>query len=232
GNNYWISYPTIALDSDLDIYLGSTWFTAGIYPSTVWDMYHGLNPLLFEGQNNIEQSSGEYTGNPNDSPQRWGDYNTMAFDPNATGPSKEGSFWQIEEISKGGADESTMWAALADPLPFFVGSNFAESECSAGIGYNCTVTINAPSNVQNGDVLLVSLGMGESAGSHLPKLPAGWSLLPASNLSGAQRIFSHDSCSRYFASWLVAHVYGSTSGDPAAISSPTSILATPIAATA
>ncbi|MGH7932240.1 MAG: hypothetical protein ACREQN_03625, partial [Candidatus Binataceae bacterium] len=42
GNNYWISYPTIALDSDLDIYLGSTWFTAGIYPSTVWDMYHGL----------------------------------------------------------------------------------------------------------------------------------------------------------------------------------------------
>ncbi len=226
GNNFWISYPTIALDNDLDLYLGSTWFNANSYPWTVWDMYHGPGLNIFEGQNDIEQSTAEYTGDGETSPERWGDYNTMVYDSNAMGPNGEPVFWSTEEITCSSlfqsspnincpsgqtisADESTSWVALEDPLPWFVGSpNPAESECPSGTGYNCSVTISPPPGVQQGDVLLTTLLMAQTS-TTLPTLPSGWTLLPASNITNSpQQITSEDNCEVADSSWLAMHVYG------------------------
>ena len=86
-----------------ELYLGSTQFTSSSFPSTIWDSYAGLS---FVGQNFIEIGTAEYTGNSAQTPPvRWGDYNTMVFDPYAIPPGGEGSWWSVEEISQGGSDQ-------------------------------------------------------------------------------------------------------------------------------
>jgi hypothetical protein len=227
GNGTWMSYPTIAMDSHLGMYFGTTWMGAGIYPSTVWDLVRGTTfpNFTLEGQNGIEQSTSEYTGDGTPARQRWGDYNTMVYDPYAVGPSggPVPVFWSIEEAScpslssapcSVGADESTSWVALED-LPFFVGSKQHESECvsSTGaplIGSTCGVKISPPAGVQPGDLLLTTLVMGQGS-NHLPTVPAGWTLLAASNLSGSpQQLSSSNPCGNVRSSWLAAHVYGTS----------------------
>jgi hypothetical protein len=210
GGGDWFTYPTIAIDGDQDFYLGSTHFNADAYQNTIWDSYEGLGSgLTFVGQNVMESSAGTYTGIVGAGPQRWGDYNTMIYDANAIPPGGEGSWWSVEEISQGGSDQSTTWEALADPtpLPYFLGFDGVESECSLGAGYNCGVTVGVPYDVQPGDVLLVALVMGQSA-TTLPTLPSGWTLLSASNLSGSPQQISATVSGGTLTSWLAAHVYG------------------------
>jgi hypothetical protein len=220
AGDQWTAYPTIAVDDDQEFYLGSTYYQAGIFPQTLWDSYTGLLSPTLLGQNVLETSASTYIGQAGTSlplaagPQRWGDYNTMIYDPFINGPGGEGDFWQVEEISKGGADESTTWNALADPtpLPYFMGATEAESECAGGAGSTCKVTVTAPAGVQDGDLLLVKLDLDQSA-SNAPALPdSGWSLLTASNISGSPKKITATCCSgAVFTSWLAAHTY--TSGD-------------------
>jgi len=120
----------------------------------------------------------------------------------------------MEEFTTGGSDEETDWDQLSDPEPLFVGSALQEAEgCSTGT--NCTFTIHAPDapgGSQSGDVLIMSL---EFAASTItpPTIPAGWTILPISNMGGATSMQSHDSCGVFLTSWLLTYVYGSTAGD-------------------
>jgi hypothetical protein len=177
----------------LELYLGSTQFTSGSFPSTIWDSYAGLS---FVGQNFIEIGNAEYTGNPAQTPPvRWGDYNTMLYDPDAIPPGGEGSWWSVEEISKGGSDESTNWEALADPtpLPYFVNWDPNEKDCAGG-GSTCKITAGPPYGVQAGDLILVALVLGEPANSN-PHLPdSSWTLLPASNVTGNPTMIASGGC--------------------------------------
>jgi hypothetical protein len=219
GGDQWMAYPTIALDDDQEFYLGITNFQTSIFPQTIWQSYAGLLSPTFLGQNVLESSASTYIGQAGTSlpdaagPQRWGDYNSMSYDPStANAPGGEGPFWQVEEISKGGADESTTWIELADPtpLPYFVGFTQHESECSGGVGSTCKVNLSPPTGVQPGDLLLVSFVIGESA-SHPVQLPdSSWTLLPALNLSGSPQGISASCCGGQSTSWLAAHIYSSS----------------------
>ena len=218
GGSQWYAYPTIANDGDQDLYLGSTLFSAVSYPATLWDSYVGIPGLMFMGQNFIEMSTGEYVGNPGQQPPvpvRWGDFNTMIYDLRAIPPGGEGSWWSVEEISNGPSDQSTNWVALADPtpLPYFVGSTSTEAECLGIEGAYCNVTINAPPGVQNGDVILVDLIIGETA-SGGPILPdSSWTLLSASNISGSPTNIAASDSYAVNTSCLAAHIFGSVPND-------------------
>jgi hypothetical protein len=62
GSGQWFAYPTISIDNDADIYLGSTNFQPTIFPQTIWDAYKGFFSSQFVGQNILEPSGGAYTG--------------------------------------------------------------------------------------------------------------------------------------------------------------------------
>ncbi len=216
GGAYWYAYPTIAVDGDQDFYLGSTQLTAGTYLSTIWDAYTGIPVLTFAGQDYMEVSSGEYLGNPGQQPpeqSRWGDYNTMIYDPDAIPPGGEGSWWSVEEISNGPSDQSTTWVALADPTPqpYFVSYAYHEQECAVGSGQTCVATVNAPAGLQNGDVVIAALSMGGS----FPKPPtppdSTWVSIPIANQGNATSA-SQGSCGNgdLATEYVYAHVYGSS----------------------
>jgi len=142
--------------------------------------------------------------------QRWGDYNSLIWDPSyACASGQQTSVWSAVELTQGGTDQSTLWTQFYDALPCFVDSLSAESECTLGAGYNCNVTVPGPYGVQPGDVLLVALVMGQSSTS-LPSLPSGWTLLSASNLSGSPEQISATVSGGTLTSWLAAHVYGNS----------------------
>jgi hypothetical protein len=222
GGGDWFAYPTIAIDNDQDLYLGGTHFSAGIYPETNWQAYEGIGTgqtLVANGVTEI--SGGTYTGDPDESFQRWGDYNTMIYDPLARPPGGEGSWWSVEEISQGGSDESTKWEALADPtpLPYFVGSNLpatpkgnngGENECSAGAGSPCNLIYSAPSGAQFGDVLIVIQCIGDQQDATTLTVPSGWTKLKFQN--GSHTLYSTDGT--FTSSFYVAlYVYGSQPND-------------------
>ena len=165
---------------------GSTQFTSSSFPSTIWDSYAGLS---FVGQNFIEIGTAEYTGNSAQTPPvRWGDYNTMVFDPYAIPPGGEGSWWSVEEISQGGSDQSTNWEALADPtpVPYFVSDSSTEAECAVSPGQNCVLKIPAPAGLQNGDVVVAFLNMGGSFPTPPTAPDSTWITLSIANQGGAQ----------------------------------------------
>jgi hypothetical protein len=127
----------------------------------------------------------------------------------------ENPFWTVNELTAGGSDEQTHWDQLVEPLPFFVGSTNIESERPGGAGTICTVTSTIPLNVvKQGDVILVSLALGETA-NVLPTLPDNtWTLLAASNIAGSpQQISFTDGNGTTNTSWLAAHVYGGSAND-------------------
>lgn len=223
GVNGWVAYPTIALDNDGDFYYAFTTFGPNILPTSTWAGVTGFlsSSPQGEGSGTLESSGSTYTGQAGttllhkDGPQRWGDYNTMVYDPSETGPGGEASFWQIEETSKGGTDQSSTWFALADPtpLPFFVNSNNQEDELCEGGGNDCTITVNAPSGTQLGDLVLVALLLGEPASGPGNKLlpDSSWTLLSASNISGTpQQLSASDSNSggTTITTWVAAHIFG------------------------
>jgi hypothetical protein len=241
GGAQWYAYPTIAIDGDGELYLGSTQFTASSYPSTIWDSYVGIPSLTFMGQNFIEMSTGEYLGNPGQQPPqpvRWGDYNTMIYDPNANAPGSGGSWWSVEEVtcpdasncSNGTSDESTTWVALADPspLPYFVGYSvpvatpggaIGENECGGGKGSICQMVYSVPPNAQFGDVLVADILTGQgSIDSTYLTLPPGWVAMPLANQSNHTYLPSSGTSDggltiHYATSFLAAYVYGSQPND-------------------
>lgn len=147
--------------------------------------------------------------------QRWGDYNSLIWDPSLTSSSGEpGLFWSVAEFSKGGTDQSTVWTQFNDALPYFIGpASNVESECNGGPGSTCSVTVQTPSGVQNGDVVLVGIFLNEPA-AHPPALPdSSWTLLSASNISGAPNQISAADSFSTLTVWLAAHIFGSVAND-------------------
>lgn len=212
GGSQWYAFPTIAIDADLELYLGSTQFTSSSFPSTIWDSYAGLS---FVGQNFIEIGTAEYTGNSAQTPPvRWGDYNTMVFDPYAIPPGGEGSWWSVEEISQGGSDQLTNWEALADPtpVPYFVSDSSTEAECAVSPGQNCVLKIPAPAGLQNGDVVVAFLNMGGSFPTPPTAPDSTWITLSIANQGGAQSMDQGDCKDGDLGTeYAYAHVYGSSS---------------------
>jgi hypothetical protein len=219
-SNAWATYPTITMDKDLDVaYTFETfgpnypaypnWYTAKAFQPN----QNYSDPLLGLGIVDSASSTGEYfpeiiCGAP---ATRWGDYVTTVWDPNFSSPNESDSFWTVPEYTTGQSNESTLWQALADPLPFFVGSAESESECTGGAGSTCAVKLNPPSDLQPGDLLLVGLLLGEPA-SNPPKLPdSSWILLPASNITGSPQSIASSCCGGFtMTSWLAAHIYTSS----------------------
>jgi hypothetical protein len=226
GPVFWAGYHTITMDSDLDAAFSFTSFQPGstIYPD--WYTSKGFaapgppqpwSPLTGYGILYSANSQGSYTGKQSCSTQttqRWGDYMSILWDPNFASPSEADAFWMVQEFTTGGSNQSTQFAPIQDPLPFFVGSSTAENECVLGAGHDCTVSISPPQGVQAGDVLLVALDLAENTPFLLP-VPSGWTLLAASNLTGSPRQIR--SYAGYFdTSWLAAHIYGTS--EPSAYS--------------
>ena len=220
--NGWVAYLTIALDDDGAFNYAFTTFGQNILPTSTWAGVTGYlsSSPLGEGSGTLESSSSTYTGQAGtgigatNGPQRWGDYNTMVYDPSEIGPGGEGSFWQIEETSNGGADQSTTWFALADPtpLPSFVGSSIptgaggqvGEAECVNA----CSLTYTPPANPQLGDVFIATILLGGNASSSNISLPPGWTLLHLKNLSNATALRSSDATGSE-TGFVAVYVYGS-----------------------
>jgi hypothetical protein len=196
----------------MELYLGSTQFTSTSFPSTIWDSYAGLS---FVGQNFIEIGTAEYTGNPAKTPPvRWGDYNTMNYDPLAKPPGGDGSWWSVEEISQGGSDQSTNWIAMADPTPppHFVSWNYAEQECNFSPGQTCTAKFPTPAGLQNGDIVVVFADMGGNFPTPpTPPPDKTWVELPIANLSNAtSMVIGACNVGDLITAYAYAHVYGSS----------------------
>ncbi len=238
GSTGWVpTYTTITADQDFDINATATSFTSNGFPFSIEFAWH-TSGMLGLPETNFANSAAAYTGqntcptptptgsvSPTPSPsatptpqptlQRWGDYNSLIWDPSLTSSSGEkGLFWSVLEFTQGAADQSTAWTPFNDPFVAFVGSSFAESECSNPSGTICSVTVTAPSGVQTGDALLVAFEIAQNT-STPPTLPAGWRLLPTASPG---RVSSHDTCGGnppgvYITSWLAAYIYGSQSGD-------------------
>jgi len=230
----------ITSDQDFDINATATSFTSTGAPFSIWFAWHEFPAMFGFPETNFAGSAAVYTGQntcptptptgsisptPTPSPsatptpgpvlQRWGDYNSLIWDPGLTSSSGEkGLFWSVLEFTQGGTDQSTVWTPFNDALPYFIGpASNVESECSGGAGSTCKVTVQTPSGVQNGDVVLVGILLGEPA-SHPPTLPdSSWTLLSASNISGAPQQISASNTSGTDTSWLAAHIFGSVPND-------------------
>jgi hypothetical protein len=222
GNTGWVpTYTTITSDDDFDINATATSFTSSAAPFSTWFGWHDFPQMLGIPETNFATSTGVYTGQstcpaPITGLQRWGDYNSLIWDPSLFSSSGEpGLFWSVAELSKGGTDQSTVWTQLDDTLPYFVGppsqTSQNESECSGGTGSTCKVTVTAPSGIQVGDVVLVALLLGEPA-AHPPGLPdTSWTLLSASNITNNPTMIASGGCSgTCVTAWLAAHIYTSS----------------------
>ena len=239
GSTGWVpTYTTISSDQDFDINATATSFTSAAAPFSIWFAWHEFPQMFGFPETNFASSTGVYTGqntcptptptgsvSPTPTPsatptpgpvlQRWGDYNSLIWDPSLTSSSGEqGLFWSVAELSMGGTDQSTLWTPFNDALPYFIGpASNVESECGGGAGSTCKVTVNAPSGVQNGDVILVGIGLGEPA-AHPPILPdSSWTLLTASNISGTPNQISAADSVQTVTVWMAAHIFGSVQND-------------------
>jgi hypothetical protein len=142
-------------------------------------------------------------------PQRWEDFNTGGWDPSLASPSSNpNSFWNVVEYTQGGADQSSEWFQMGDPLPYFISSLDNGTVCPQNS--ECKITVNAPSGVQPGDVLLANIEVGAVSSSN-PGLPSGWTLLPISNLGTPEnpvyQMQTEDSCHFLTSTWMAAHIY-------------------------
>jgi hypothetical protein len=239
GSTGWVpTYTTITSDQDFDIDATLTSFTSSSAPFSLSLGWHEFPQMFGFPETTFASSTGVYTGqntcptptptgsvSPTPTPsatptpaptlQRWGDYNSLIWDPSLTSSSGEqGLFWSVAELSMGGTDQSTVWTQFNDALPYFIGpASNVESECGGGAGSTCKVTVNAPSGVQNGDVILVGIGLGEPAG-HPPILPdSSWTLLTASNISGTPNQISAADSVQTVTVWVAAHIFGSVQND-------------------
>lgn len=71
------------------------------------------------------------------------------WDPNFASPNESDAFWMAQEYTTGGSNQSTQFAPIQDPLPFFVGTsvpgaNDGENECTAP--GPCSLTFSPPAN--------------------------------------------------------------------------------------
>jgi hypothetical protein len=222
GNTGWVpTYTTFTSDDDFDINATATSFTSSAAPFSIWFGWHDFPQMLGIPETNFATSTGVYTGQstcptPLSGLQNWGDYNSLIWDPSLFSSSGEaGLFWSVAELSKGVTDQSTVWTQFNDTLPYFVGpAKNVESECTGGTGSTCAVTVKAPAGVQDGDVILVAIGLGEPA-AHPPTLPdsTSWTLLTASNISGTPNQISASNSSQAVTVWLAAHIFGSVPND-------------------
>ena len=150
----------------------------------------------------------------------------MVFDPNAIGPGGEGVFWQVEEMTKPSptgsptpsSDESTTWNALAnvDSLPYYINYSAAEGECEVPPGVNCSVTVNAPANLQSGDVVIAFVDMGGQF--PVPPTPSDstWTALPIMNMTNNPTSMQSGSCNGgdIMTEYAYAHIYGNSTEGP------------------
>jgi len=226
-SNAWAAFPTITMDKDLDVNYNFETFSPNFDPYPNWYSGKGFAPsgalfsdppvLDFNVQDSA-QSTGVYTGQlscKGSQPQpRWGDYVSAVWDQNFSSPSGEsGAFWTVQQFTTGGANQSTEWQAIADPLPFFVDSKEKESECNGGSGTTCTMNFTVPPTAQYGDLILVHLLLGQPATKN-PGLPdSSWTLLSASNITGSPQAISATNGGFTWTSWIAAHIYGSTTSD-------------------
>ncbi len=137
---------------------------------------------------------------------------SILWDPNFASPTEPtDAFWMVQEYTTGGgiqagSNQSTQFAPIQDPLPYFVGSMQAENECT---GSPCKLTLIPPA-VQPGDLLLAAVILGEKT-TVLPTVPSGWTLLAASNVNSSPKYIQSYS-GWWDTTWLAAHIYGT--GEP------------------
>ena len=226
STSYVLAYPTIVADQDQDFYLTTTSFAGGgpIYSS--WYASHGFLTIEAQGYLQTSASNSTYTGDQScggTGNPRWGDYMSTVWDPSQTSVGGEkDAFWSVQEFTAGGADQSTEWLQLNDPLPYFVGCNVpsppagqgpaggGENECPNGTGYYCNLTYSAPSNAQFGDAFVVVQWIGDAQDSTYLTVPTGWTKLPYEG--GSHTLYSTDG--KLTDSYYVAlYVYGSQPND-------------------
>lgn len=154
----------------------------------------------------------------NAGPQRWGDYNAMVYNPFIPGPGGEGVFEEIEEITKGGVDETTNFEIMADldTLPFFVGSTQGEAqqqgEClNVPNGQDCALTLTTPPSLQNGDVVIAALDMGGSFPNPPTPPDTSWVVVPIVNKGNATSMQQGvcGTAADLRTEYVFAHVYNS-----------------------
>ena len=238
GSTGWVpTYTTITSDQDFDFSATATSFTSNGFPFSIEFAWHDFNGMFGLPETTFAGSAAAYTGEntcptptptgsvsptPTPSPsatptpapilQRWGDYNSLIWDPSLTSPSGEqGQFWSVLEFTQGAADQSTVWTPFNDALPFFIAYNAHEQECNVSPGQTCTAKLPAPSGLVNGDVVIAFLDMG---GKFLtpPKPPdSTWMELPIANQGNALSMLS-GSCTAGDLSteYAYAHIYGSS----------------------
>jgi len=234
------TYATIGADPQLDLYATLTSFSSGNYAYSSWFVQRNFNNtkqlnLVYDG--NFAQSHGVYTGqntcptatptgsaSPTSTPspsatptpgpilQRWGDYDSMNWDPNQPGlGSGLSGLWSVLEFTQGGTDQSTVWTPLPAGPPYLVGYSSGEAECNVGFGNTCTAKLPAPGGLQNGDVVVAFLYMGGSFVTP-PKPPdSTWVELPIANMAGAVSM-QQGACNTgdLTTEYAYAHVYGSS----------------------
>ncbi|HUY28975.1 MAG TPA: hypothetical protein VMV27_16315 [Candidatus Binataceae bacterium] len=232
------TYATIGADPQLDLYATLTNFSPTNYTYSQWNVQRNFETtgqlnLVYGGS--LAQSNGVFTGQntcptatptgafggPTPSPsatptpgpilQRWGDYNSMNWDPNQPGlGSGLSGLWSVLQFTQGATDQSTVWTPLPIGQPFLVGNSYGERECDVGSGNICTAKLPAPSGLQNGDVVVAFLDMGGSFVTP-PKPPdSTWVELPIANLGGAVSMQQGKCASGLSTEYAYAHVYGSS----------------------
>lgn len=242
GPNFWATYPTVTMDKDLDIAYSFTTFqlNSTIYPN--WYTAKGFVPSgesylspPFTGYGILysANSMGAYTGQQlcptPQSPQRWGDYMSELWDPNLASPNESDAFWMVQEYTTGGSsqpntggsNQSTQFAPIQDPLPFFVGYQIPtgpngelgeDEECPNNPA--CQLTFSPPTGALPGDTFVAVVAIGGSNNAANFSAPAGWTLMPLANHSNNQALVSSDPNSHFVTSYLATYIYGSQPNDP------------------
>ena len=244
GNTGWVpTYTTITSDQDFDINATLTSFTSNGCPSSLWLSWHEFQGLFGPNEISFAGSAAAYTGrntcptatptgslSPTPSPsatstpaptlQRWGDYNSLIWDPSLTSSSGEqGLFWSVLEFTKGATDQSIVWTQFNDTLPYFVGysvpvstedGTVGEDECSNGSGFNCNLSYTAPAGSQFGDVFVATIYIGEATDATYLTLPTGWTALK--DQFGTRGLVSSDAIGSD-TSFVALYVYGSQPND-------------------
>jgi hypothetical protein len=111
------------------------------------------------------------------------------------------------------------YAALAPPQVIFEGYSQAiegdvhHSTCTNT--YTQTATVSPPSNINNGDTLIVILEAGVAKIGTVPTMPPGWALLPmANNANNPTLNIVENSCGAYNHAWIAVHQYSGSDSVP------------------
>lgn len=102
------------------------------------------------------------------------------------------------------------------PVARFAGdTEIPDTEQMSCSPYTTTITVDPPTGVKNGDVLIMPIEAGMETAGSVPTLPSGWSLVGFSNQNGALTINSTENQCGFFATTSLAmHVYSSTDTTP------------------